>query len=106
MQKKWGGHKSGGDKPGRACTYSVGAISRLYSAAVEEEADGCWSFALSLAEGIHQLLECGGPLDLEKDLVVVIRDLDIQVLTLSSAFGLLSGTRTSILVGSRHFGRR
>jgi hypothetical protein len=75
----------------------------LYTTTIEQKADGCGGFALSLAEGIHQLLERGGSLDLEKDLVVVIGDLNVQVFALSSAFGLLSCTGASILVGSRHF---
>lgn len=50
------------------------------SLSVEEEAHTLGRLALSLAEGIHEFLELSGALDLEEDLVVVIRDLDVQML--------------------------
>jgi len=56
---------------------SFWVISRLDTATVEEEADRVWGFALSLAESIHQLLQLGGALDLEKDLIVVIGNFDV-----------------------------
>lgn len=64
-------------------TYSIRAIGWRDTATIEEETDGSWSFALSLAEGIHQFLQGSGTLDLEEDLVVVVGNLDIQVLAAS-----------------------
>lgn len=57
---------------------------------------------MSLAEGVHQLLQGGGTLDLEEDLVVVIGNLDVEMLTLATALSLLWGTWTSVVVGSGH----
>jgi len=51
--------------------------------AVKEEANGGNLLALALAKGIHQLLQLGGPLDLEEDFVVVVGHLDVEVLGLS-----------------------
>lgn len=53
---------------------------------------------MTLAEGVHKLREGGGALDLKKDLVVVIRDLDIQVLALGLVVGIAAGTRRLITV--------
>ncbi len=78
--------------------YRFGAISRLYTAAIEEKPDRSGSLALSLAEGIHQFLEGGGTLDLEEDFVVVIGNLDVEMLTLATSLGLLGGTRASVVV--------
>lgn len=57
---------------------------------------------MSLAESIHQFLECGGAFDLEEDFVVVVCDLDVEMLTLATGLCLLGGTRASVVVGSRH----
>jgi hypothetical protein len=61
---------------------------------------------LSLAEGIHQLLEGGGTLDLEEDLIVVIGNLDVEMFTLATGLSLLWGTWASVVVGSRHVGKK
>ncbi len=61
-------------------TDRVWTIRRLNATAIEQESDRCWCLALSLAEGIHQLLQGCGPLDLEEDLVVVVGDLYIEML--------------------------
>jgi len=61
---------------------------------------------LSFAEGIHQLLEGGGTLDLEEDLIVVVGDLDVEVLTLAARLSLLGGTWASVVVGSGHVGKK
>jgi len=53
---------------------------------VEKESHTGRSFALTLAEGIHELLELGGTLDLEVDFVVVVGHLNVEVL---AALGLL-----------------
>lgn len=61
--------------------------------------------ALALAEGIHQLLELRGALDLEEDLVVVVGNLDVEVLGLRWPFVLIWGWRSaSVLLSSRHCG--
>lgn len=56
---------------------------------------------MSLAEGIHQLLQGGRALDLEENFVVVIGDLDVQMLSLRGALRLLLRTGASVL---RHLG--
>lgn len=67
-------------------TYSVRSILGTNSCTVEQETDGGCLLSLTFAEGVHQLLQLGRALDLEKDLVVVVRDLDVQVLRGSGAF--------------------
>ena len=69
-------------------THSLWVVGRVDSLAVEEESHTGRGFALTLAEGIHELLELGGTLDLEIDLIVVVGDLNVQVL---AALGLLWG---------------
>jgi hypothetical protein len=61
-------------------SYGIGGIRRLDSLAFEQETDGGERLALAFAEGQHELLELRVPLDLEEDLVVVVRDLDVEVL--------------------------
>lgn len=65
---------------------SLWVIGGVDSLTIEEESHAGGSLALTVAEGIHELLELGGALDLEVDLVVVIGDLDVKVL---AALGLL-----------------
>ena len=72
-------------------THRVRVIRRLHPLAVEQEADAGHVLALAIAEGVHQLAQLGCALDLEKDLVVVIRDLDVEVLLLSVLGLLLHG---------------
>jgi len=57
---------------------------------------------LSLAKGVHQFLQSGGALDLEEDLIVVIGDFNVEMLTLATGLSLLGGARASVVVGSRH----
>lgn len=85
-------------------TYSIRAISWLNSRTIKQEADAACGLALALAEGIHQLLELGGALDLEKDLVVVVGDFDIEVLGLRGLVLLWGWRSASILLGSGHCG--
>ena len=80
------------------CTYSVRAIRRLHSAAVEQETDRVRSLALPLAERVHQFLEGCCPLDLEEHLVIVIRDFDIEMLADGLSFWLLRGSGASVIV--------
>jgi len=73
-------------------------VGGLYTATIEEEPDRSGSLALSLAEGIHQLLEGGGALDLEEDFIVVVGNFDVEMLTLTTALGLLGGSWASVVV--------
>lgn len=69
-------------------THSLWVVGRIDSLAIEEESHAGRGFALTFAEGIHELLELSGTLDLEVDLVVVVGHLNVQVL---AALGLLRG---------------
>jgi hypothetical protein len=56
---------------------------------VEQEAHARNVLSLTVAESVHELAECGGALDFEEDLIVVVGNLDVQVFALSTVFGLL-----------------
>ena len=53
---------------------------------------------MALAEGVHELRKGGGALDLEENLVVVVRNLDVQMLALGLFVGIATGTRGLITV--------
>ena len=72
-------------------THHLGVVGRVDSGAVEEEANAGEGLALTLAEGVHELLQLGGTLDLEEDLVVVVGDLDVEVLGLLGSVVLVAG---------------
>lgn len=74
-------------------THHLGIVGRVDSGAVEEEANAGEGLALTLAEGVHELLQLGGTLDLEEDLVVVVGDLDVEVLGLLGSVVLVAGGR-------------
>jgi hypothetical protein len=76
----------------------IRAIRGLDATAIEQETDGSGSLALSLAEGIHQFLESSGPLDLEEDFIVIVRDLDIQMLVDNLTLWLLGAPWAAVLV--------
>lgn len=57
---------------------------------------------MALTESVHELLELGSALDLEEDLVVVVRDLDIEMLRCLLLFRLVAHGRAVVLV--RHCG--
>lgn len=59
--------------------YSLRRVIWPDPCAIKEKTNSRWLLALSLAEGIHKFLQLRTPLDLEKDLVVVICHLDIKV---------------------------
>ncbi len=78
-------------------THRVGAISRVDPGTIEQEPHRCWGFALTIAEGVHELGESCGALDLEEDFVIVVCDFDVEVFALglviwvaSSAWGLVA----------------
>ena len=56
---------------------------------------------MAITEGVHELSERRGSLDLEEDFIVVVCDLDVQVLALTAVFGLLLDVGRTV-VG--HFG--
>lgn len=82
-------------------TYRFRRVLRTYSRSIEQETDRGRLFSLALAEGIHELLQLRGALDLEKNFVMVVRDLDIQVL--HGRWGPFSLSCSS---GIGHFSRR
>lgn len=53
---------------------------------------------MALAKGIHELRKGRGALDLEEDLIVVVRDLDVQMLALGLLVGIATGARGLITV--------
>lgn len=71
-------------------TYRVRRVLWSNAGAVKEEANGGNLLALALTESIHQLLQLGGPLDLEEDFVVVVGHLDVEVLGLAGRASLFS----------------
>jgi hypothetical protein len=70
-------------------TYRIWVVLRSYALAIEEESYTLDVLSLAVAEGVHELSEGGGALDLEEHLVVVIGNLDVQVLALATVLGLL-----------------
>ena len=81
----------------REQTYIVRRIGRLDSCAIKQESHSGHGLALAIAEGTHQLLKLGGALDLEKDLVVVVRHLDVEVLSAAAGRGIAG--KTAVVVG-------
>jgi hypothetical protein len=76
----------------------------LNTTSIKQETDGVGSLALPLTEGIHKLLQGCGSLDLEKDLVVIVGDLDVEMFAGGGiALRLLGHARASVLIRSRHF---
>lgn len=72
-------------------TYSIRRICGLDTRSIKEESDGGGSLSLPFAEGVHQLLQLCCALDLEKNFVVVIRDLYVEVLRLLRFLRLVRG---------------
>jgi hypothetical protein len=62
-------------------THDLWSVAFVDLDTVEEKANSVAVFALTLAEGAHQLVEFGGSLDFEEDFVVVVRDLDVEMLS-------------------------
>jgi hypothetical protein len=63
----------------KAVTYSFWTISWLDPAAIEQKPYARRWFPLAFAEGIHQFLQLRRALDFEKDLIVIVGDLYVQV---------------------------
>ena len=57
---------------------------------------------MSLAEGVHQLLEDCGALDLEEDFIVVVGYFDVQMFADWLTFRPFGGTWPVVFVGCRH----
>lgn len=88
----------------RIKTYSFRRVRGLDTRTLEQESARGDGLALAFAEGSHELLELGGPLDLEEHLVVVIGDLDVEVLCVGGRLGGSSAGWASVLVIRRHVG--
>lgn len=56
---------------------------------VEKESHTGDVLSLPVTEGIHKLSKSRGALDLEKNLIVIIRDLDVEMFALAGILGLL-----------------
>ncbi len=76
-------------------TYRIGTVCGVYSDTVEEESHSGWRLALTVAEGVHQFLQCRRALDLEENFVVVVGHFDIQVFRLSWGVTLVPGASTT-----------
>lgn len=74
-------------------THHLRVVCGVDSGAVEEEAHAGEGLALTLTEGVHELLQLGRTLDLEEHLVVVVGDLDVQMLRLLGSFVLVARRR-------------
>ena len=79
--KRDGAGQDRGEEEGRVWrlldTYRIRTIRRLHTGAIEQEANLGEGFPRPLAKGVHQFRKCGGPFDLEEDLVVVVGHFDI-----------------------------
>jgi len=79
-------------------TNRVRRVGSRDSGSIEEEPNASGGLSLAVAEGIHQLFELSGPLDLEENLIVTIGNLDVEVFRLGFGLG------GSIGLGIRHGG--
>jgi hypothetical protein len=70
-------------------TYRIRVVLGSDTLAVEQKSNAGNVLSLAVAKGIHELSEGGGTLNLEKHLVVVVRDLDVQVFALPAVLGLV-----------------
>lgn len=83
-------------------TYRVRSVGGLYTLALEEETDRCHVLALSLAEGVHKLLELSTTLDLEEHLVVVVCNFNVQMLCTAGIGVRALASRAAVIVLVRH----
>lgn len=79
-------------------THGVRTISWVDARTVEKKSNRGGCLPLALAEGVHELREGGGSLDLEEDLIVVVSDLNVQVLALGLVVRIATGTGGLITV--------
>ena len=77
-------------------TYCIGVVGRVDASALEEKAYARWALPGAITKGVHQFLKRGRSLDLEKDLVVVVGDFNVEVLARSRRFRLLRGRATAV----------
>ena len=82
-------------------TYRVWVVCSCYALTVEQESYARDVLSLAVAESVHELAKGSGALDLEEDLVVVIRHLDVEVLALATILRLLLHVGRTVV---RHFG--
>lgn len=94
---------AGGGVIGKGTTYRIRVVLGRHTLAVEEKPDAGNVLSLAVAKGVHELAEGRGALDLEKHLVVVVRDLDVQVFALAAVLGLVLHVVGRAVF--RHFGR-
>ena len=76
----------------RRDTHRLRAISWVDPCTIEKKSHRGGCFPLALAEGVHKLRKLGGAFDFKEDLVVVVRDLNIQVFTLGLLVRVANGT--------------
>lgn len=58
-------------------TYGVRRVFGAHTGTIEQEPNSRHLLPLPFTEGIHELLQLRGPLDLEEHFVVVIGNLDV-----------------------------
>jgi len=75
----------------KGMSHRIRSIGGCHALTVEEKSARGNVFALAFAEGRHELLELGCLLDLEEDLVVAVRNLDVKVLLVSIRNGVGRG---------------
>lgn len=86
---------------GNRDTYSFRRVGGLDTRAFKEKPYRAQRLALALAKGGHQLLQLGRSLDLEKDFVVIVRDLNVEMLGVGWRLGGAT-CWASVLVLGRH----
>lgn len=70
-------------------TYRVRSVFGAHTGSIEQETHGGHLLSLAFAEGIHELLQLRGALNLEEDFIVVVGNLDVEVLHRGGAAFLL-----------------
>lgn len=85
----------------RRQTYSIGRVARLNALSFEQEANRVNALPLSLAECRHEFLELSRAFDLEKDLIIIVRDLDVEMFAWGGSLGPVTGWASAIVL-ARH----
>lgn len=78
-------------------TYRIWVVCGCDTLAVEQEPHTLNILSLPVAEGIHELSKSSSALDLEEHFIVVVGDLDVEMLALSSILWLLSNVWRSVV---------